>query len=464
MALRKATLSSASRPREHNGIQDRESTRVLNARPDKNTRSSIYIYHEAFRIFDQQTHGTDGISPSDYRDVEQLLWSAQDIYQDEAERFRRFGEPLDKFLGVDFTIEKLGNYEADWVAKTTVSSTGVDAFTAILELKNEIGTAHSDPTIQGAESFANYWTHEKVSCVAALTFLVINGRGQMTDLRDICCCPSFIIALAGPWMCILGAVYTHRMVIQPLTDFLWLANHPYQEDRLVSLTRILCALRASLRHLDQYYTSLHPTADPHQTVLFPNIRQFQGPDGVQVGFDYLCYLVSESAGPIFRARTSEGMDIVVKFVQRYNAEAHQKLASLGLAPKLLFAGDESLGDGIRMIVMEYVPGDNLYTYLSGTTETAVIDSIRSDVEQALQVLHGDNIVFGDLRQPNVMVVGKEGGKTGGMLVDFDWCGQDGIGRYPASMNDEIAWPAGVKRGGLMHVEHDVAMLESLFIL
>ena len=49
------------------------------------------------------------------------------------------------------------------------------------------------------------------------------------------------------------------------------------------------------------------------------------------------------------------------------------------------------------------------------------------VKIAITTLHSN--VFGDLRQPNILV----GGNTV-MLVDFDWCGEVGKGRHPPEIN------------------------------
>ena len=63
--------------------------------------------------------------------------------------------------------------------------------------------------------------------------------------------------------------------------------------------------------------------------------------------------------------------------------------------------------------------------------------IYEDVERAIALLHSGDLVFGDLRMPNIMVVpGGSGADDGprGMLVDFDWVGAHGSDRYPASLD------------------------------
>jgi len=68
-----------------------------------------------------------------------------------------------------------------------------------------------------------------------------------------------------------------------------------------------------------------------------------------------------------RVQTTTGptWDIVVKFVDRYRAKAHNLLAGAGLAPKLFFYGSPRFNntqlsyESISMVVMEYIDGETL---------------------------------------------------------------------------------------------------------
>src|SRR5438046_9227519 len=77
---------------------------------------------------------------------------------------------------------------------------------------------------------------------------------------------------------------------------------------------------------------------------------------------------------------------------------------------------------------------------------------------AINALHEKGFVFGDLRWPNIMVLN---GRA--KILDFDWCGNDGEDRYPATLNDlgDINWHQDVHRGSIMRKEHDCFMLEGL---
>src|SRR6266702_163501 len=71
----------------------------------------------------------------------------------------------------------------------------------------------------------------------------------MEPVRDRCCCPTFLVALAGPWMCILGAVFVDHVVVQRLTNFIWIGGDPYNDDELKLVTRILASLRTGIVEL-----------------------------------------------------------------------------------------------------------------------------------------------------------------------------------------------------------------------
>jgi hypothetical protein len=39
--------------------------------------------------------------------------------------------------------------------------------------------------------------------------------------RNATACPTFLIATAGPWIVVLGAVITDGVIVQRLTDYVW---------------------------------------------------------------------------------------------------------------------------------------------------------------------------------------------------------------------------------------------------
>ncbi|KAI0345449.1 hypothetical protein BDW22DRAFT_1352907 [Trametopsis cervina] len=85
------------------------------------------------------------------------------------------------------------------------------------------------------------------------------------------------------------------------------------------------------------------------------------------------------------------------------------------------------------------------------------------LQTALSLLHQNQLVFGDLRQPNVLKT-----TNGALLIDFDWCGTAGEARYPPDINmdldyeDGFSWHPDVRPRGLLATEHDDHLLIQLF--
>ncbi|CUA71256.1 hypothetical protein RSOLAG22IIIB_09424 [Rhizoctonia solani] len=443
------SASTAALPRIFMAEQKRDDTPIYNGRPWDRTGKPIEIYHSAFRVFLDNLNQEDIASELDYTSTENLLWDSQAIYKDKGKRGIAITTQLSTLLRRDISYERVSGCQADGVIKWRALNNGLQAYYSILDIKNEIGDATCDPSIQGAQSYAKYWSQDEVN-----------------PIRKLSCCPSFILAIAGPWICILGGIYLTEIVVQPLTEMLWMANHPHKESRLRYLSRVFAALRDGIDHLDAYYRSLVSNISPATPLredlarFYPDICQYQA-NGHETKIIY----VDDINRLVFKAQTEDGRYVVVKFVERYNAPAHELLALHGLAPKLLFDSADRLYGGYRMVVMELIDGKPLSEHAEITVgpqaATEMLRRVCPSVEQALKLLHGDNFAFGDLRPPNIMVV-EENGETKAKLVDFDWCVVAGEGRYPVNLSEQIMWPEGVARGGFIQKEHDNAMFDSIF--
>lgn len=77
------------------------------------------------------------------------------------------------------------------------------------------------------------------------------------------------------------------------------------------------------------------------------------------------------------------------------------------------------------MIMDYVAAAAHFSRPRNSHSTVVVEALR----RAIQKLHADDLVFGDLREPNVLVSGQSV-----MLVDFDWCGKAGEARHPSDVN------------------------------
>ena len=110
-----------------------------------------------------------------------------------------------------------------------------------------------------------------------------------------------------------------------------------------------------------------------------------------------------------------------------------------------------------MVVMEYVDGETL-AMAKPKMDGGMIRTVWSEVQCALDVLHSNGLVFGDLWLPNILIT-KDGNVK---LIDFNWAGEDGQAKYPPLISQEITWPEGVEAMAVMRQQHDLDMLHKLF--
>jgi serine/threonine protein kinase len=254
------------------------------------------------------------------------------------------------------------------------------------------------------------------------------------------------------------------VIVQRLTDCVQVGlDCVLTETRITEVARIFHALKASLEKLKLYYESLRPTGDlPADSRYFPSITAYPHDDG-PVEFEYIGFLENSPDCTTLRARTKAGRDVVVKFVERYGERAHRLLADAGLAPKLLYCGsprsksDQPSYRSISMVVMEYVDGETL-AMAKPKMDRGEIITVQSEVQRALDVLHSRELVFGDLRLPNILIT-KDGNVK---LIDFNWAGEDGQAKYPPLISQEITWPEGVEAMAVMRQQHDLDMLHKSF--
>ncbi|KDQ56619.1 hypothetical protein JAAARDRAFT_194606 [Jaapia argillacea MUCL 33604] len=448
--------SAAAKSSEYRGIQAKDTrSKLFDGRfaenaPQSTTAPPIQLFNPAFAHFSSKAFDPNYEVPEDVvRDTCILMNQLAAIHETEYERRYIVQRDLGKVLG--FWIDTDQNHDRTQLDGITTTFQGkYRLHLALFEVGNELGDGGSDPSTQ-----------------VAFSYLRLMSQPENDAVRLTCSCPAFLIAHAGPWMVILGAVLTDKCIVQRLTDFLWFPTHSAHDDhQYIRMARILYALRNSVKLLENWYTdTLSRTSrfDPSQNHPLPHPRFFPTPNtylhGTEtVKFAYQHPLESHPSCVIYLAKTIEDnpCDIVVKFVRRYGHEAHQEVAKCGLAPQLLYFGDiDPTGlsyGGLRMVVMEYVEGETVHEVLKAR---ALPTTFSEQLKAAIDHLHEKDFVFGDLRQPNVMV--SKGGKV--QLIDFDWAGREGEARYPACISNSVDWPEGVEGLGKILKKHDQVMLE-----
>ncbi|KAJ6567373.1 hypothetical protein DFH09DRAFT_1156775 [Mycena vulgaris] len=377
----------------------------------------IQLYNPAFAHFvDDATNPALEIPDRVVLATADLMRKASAIYDDENTRRIKIRPALKNALSYG-SIQLISDNRTtpDGVVVWTMSGTDGSLNEAVPllidEEHRELGEGGCDISTQASFSMLRSWAQS-------------NNDG----VRGRCCCPTFLIAFAGPWLAVLGAVLTDKCIVQRLTDFIW-----------------------------AYYVAL-ASNDPEPSRFFPSPNSFIS-CGTPVHFEYLEALERDAACVTFLCRTQEDQprSVVVKFTQTYCPEAHKLLAQQGHAPELLYCGPVDHSDSapsyqlLKMIVMEYI---------DGKTAAQLQDKLPEDFAQQLtkivSVLHDDGYVFGDLRWPNLMVAG---GQV--KLIDFDWAGKAGCATYPIHLAHDIAWPAGATAMGKIEKEHDIEMLKGL---
>lgn len=263
-------------------------------------------------------------------------------------------------------------------------------------------------------------------------------------------------------MVIQGGVFVDRVIIEPLTDYLWIGGGDVG-DPILRFARLFRVLKEGLERLHSHYAGLpiNPfrPSKPNPSRFYPFIRSFSV-NGNPVDFQYERRL-AEQPNPMFAGSTTLGQKIIIKFVTDYHVLAHRILEVEDLAPKLLYySGEDELAPSLspyHMVVMEYLDGNTAHDIYSDKPLPTHLFRI---VRRAIRLLHENNIVFGDLRPQNIMI---SGDRSKARLIDFDWCGEHQISRYPVTFDHQngIPWHANAGAHTLMMKDHDNHMLRHL---
>jgi hypothetical protein len=247
---------------------------------------------------------------------------------------------------------------------------------------------------------------------------------------------------------VLGGVYLQRAVVQRLTDYVWLGGDVFDANRLLFTARLFSALKSAISTLRTYYRSLYfSNAVVHNEMPdpFPFIQENESKK-----FTYLSRLVPEYWNKLLYKAQLDDRLVVVKFLSTYYTQAHRLLAERRPAPLLHYAGTEdAVGltyGGRYMVVMDFVD-------VKPPVDSFAERQLKG-VKEAIELLHSHDLVFGDLRAPNILVK-----DDSVMFVDFDWCGKAEEARYPATLNSDIELPRGVEPDSVMLKDHDLSMLE-----
>jgi len=294
-----------------------------------------------------------------------------------------------------------------------------------IEYKNEMGGRSGDPTMRNIGCFVN-WLSE---CKLEKEYNVL--------------LPSFLVSITGPLISVYGVVaYGGVIHCDPLTPYLHTLPVIDDNDTWRSLGRAMRALRLSIPKLDQYYSDLFMRGDAvpsYPGFPCPYLNRIIVDPNNTIEFAYMKQLARHVFMGILH---KSGRKVIIKFIQSVqdnssSIRGQRALASAGWAPDLIACSQ--LPPNWTVTVSAYV--EDAVSYSSTQERDA-------NLVTALQCLHDLNIVHGDIRASNVLVV-----PTSSLvyLIDFDHCGLHGVAKYQDRLyHADMPWPVGAD----MRVEHD----------
>ena len=259
---------------------------------------------------------------------------------------------------------------------------------------------------------------------------------------------------------------TDQFDVNVLGPILPLFYHRTDIDLQIRCAKMFGALKNSATALTAYYE--HPMLHSSADTRFPWITQYETPTMPSEirEYKYLSRMDRDSLLYICQ-HICDDKRILVKFVRTYSKNAHRASANEGGAPTLLGSLDV-LSCGWSVIVMELLEEPEWVWGLK-ILDKAEQRMVRDTVREHVLSLHQQGFVHGDIRPQNVLVKRldtEHGHALSVRLLDFDWAGEVGQAKYPFLVNPDLGCgferPSGVKGGGVITTEHDLAMVDLMY--
>ncbi|KAH7102799.1 hypothetical protein BKA62DRAFT_698867 [Auriculariales sp. MPI-PUGE-AT-0066] len=406
--------------------------------------ASIELYSPVFSSFmDQFKHHRP--SSEELSAASDYIQCSNALYINEAVRRNAIHVAMNKFFEDDPPVS---SQLADSTAPDRIQYfrvTGREQMLApimVEEDKNEPGLGACDGSIQAAFSARRAWS-----------------QNACKIYREASCCPTLLLSTDGPNIAVYGSIITEFHVVQLLATASTVGC-PDPDLREETVARLFVALGAAIRGLKSYYAGLKPASEqlPMPTCPWPTDIASRTDPSRSFTLRYIRPLYRgkspDSKCITFLAKLDDDRQCVVKFSRRYSSRAHNVLAAARLAPTLL-AIQTLEKTSIQMIVMDHVDGATLWQ--TRQNDGAIPPKMFEDLNEALRLLHKEKIVFGDLRDTNIILL-KNPGEYCVNVVDFDWAAEHGQGRYPQLNTQQIKWADGMAWREPMFTHHDHEML------
>ena len=296
--------------------------------------------------------------------------------------------------------------------------------------------------------------------------------------------PVVLLAITGNRLYVSTAICTNAIYADELLSMtLRLGTHG--PANVLRVARVFMAIKRSAKRLRKLYNKFpledspqlthlwpNPTPDPLATQPFPTLKfsaKVDRADGtalpcIDVENERHALYIAEMETRTLSQAVASTRTVFVKFAATYNESAHRLLADQEppLAPALHFCA-RVIGD-MYMIVMDYTPKEKGWSIVPGlkggpTIPRNLPEIVERDVTKDLNLLHEQDLVFCDLREPNLLYLPEGEGRL--LFVDFDWVGRHKVDRYSACLNPDAGLCESMGRGELMDKEHDLENLKQL---
>lgn len=138
----------------------------MNGRPMENHGLPVHLFHPAFSHFQRTLVDPNiNLSADDYSRAHTYMRVSAPLYESEPLRHDAISTCLSEAVRFGIIpVENADGTKADG-SIVTLTLDNYPARAGIYELKNEIGTGSSDPTIEGSLSYRKAWVSNMVRCI-----------------------------------------------------------------------------------------------------------------------------------------------------------------------------------------------------------------------------------------------------------------------------------------------------------
>ncbi|KAJ3981361.1 hypothetical protein F5890DRAFT_1477022 [Lentinula detonsa] len=496
---------------------------AYNHRPPELAPPPLSIYHPVFARFRREmATSTESLQFSDKELGQALVLMDLSLryYSSQEERREAVGEVFEvdgqrvwdgACVSVDDMIMEVdGVLGLDLGFGTGTGSGSGTVYTMLGEIRNGSGDGGCDPS-------------DQVQCA----YIKLVSSKQYQPIREVSCCPVLLLGFSGPVLAVWGAVFADRFFFERL-GLIYIGPQPPSalpsptmgrrsdvEVGIREVAKLFRTLEGCVKDIKYHYRSLnwevpsslssttHSTLIPKpkftartststsrkldSLILPPSMMSTTPLDldpsrfvywnsftlgGKRYKLGYRRRLTEYVTKPVFVASLTLSSDlnfpvaeaeVVVKFASRYSEVGHRLLADVKLAPRIYYCSFEE-EIGMWVVVMDYIQGDSC-------CNRKLTKPQKDSLAKAIGILHENDLVFGDLGEPNVIITE---GENEVCLVDFEWCGPcvdikegDRVVQarvcYPSdiSMDPSMDWAIGVGGDQVIMKEHDLYRLEKM---